>query len=111
MLIMTTHYSVLNFSHLKYRIISSGSLSVSFLLCSALAVPFRKSSRTQGAWVAHSVEHGILDVISGHDLRVAGSSPSLGLHAWWEGWVSAGDSLLPSAPPPAHALFLCQINK
>ena len=37
-----------------------------------------KNSRTEGAWVAQSVECLTLDFSSGHDLRVVGSSPASG---------------------------------
>ena len=59
----------------------------------------------RGAWVAQSVEHLTLDFGSGHDPRVMGLSPMLGLTVIMEpAWDSLFLSLFLS--PPAHSLSL-----
>ena len=54
--------------------------------------------KKKSAWVVQRVKRLSLDLDSSHDLRVKGSSPGSMLCR-----ESAGDSLPPSAPPPAHA--------
>ena len=55
----------------------------------------------EGTWVAQSVECMTLDLGSGHDLRVVGSSPVSGSTLSMD---VDSLSLSPSTPSPAHML-------
>ena len=48
------------------------------LLMSDIEQKLSLKMKTQGAWVAQSVEHLTLDFSSGHDPRVVGFSPASG---------------------------------
>jgi len=64
-----------------------------------------KSSKW-GPWVTESVEHSALGFGSGHDLRVQGSSPTLGSAFSAESvWDSLSLSLCPSAVLPPQINF------
>ena len=56
--------------------------------------------------MAQLVKHPTLDFSSDLDLRVLGSSPTLGSTLSVESACSS-----PSSPPPAHALSLSQMSK
>ena len=66
----------------------------------------KKGCMTWGAWVAQSVKCPTLDFSSGHDLRVHGFEPCIGLCA--DIAEPAWDSLSPSlSAPPLLSLSLC----
>ena len=63
-----------------------------------------KRRQKRGAWVAQPVKHPTLDFGSGHDLRVRGFEPSVGLCA--DSVEPAWDSL----PLPAPPLLMCSLT-
>lgn len=63
-----------------------------------------KLTSNRGAWGAQLVKRRTLDLASGHDLTVAGSSPASGLRSVWSLVQILSPSPCPFAPPCSSAL-------